>query len=379
MRGVMTVPMVYVVCGAGIVSGKEIVSLHLAHGLRATGWSVEFLTSRWGDGAFVSRLEQEGFAYQRLRLGFVSASLRLDPMLMTLDQIRYWPALAYRYARVIAARTPRAVIHTNWHHALLLLPFLEPRRDIYWAHELFPNVPHYARFFRALAKRVGRIVCVSHAVARSVVALGVPKSRVIVIHNGLPTVEQTSLPEEQRTVRLGIVGQVGYWKGHNDLLDALALLLRGGIRVSLRIFGAGAPAYVESLKKRIVELSLVDQVEWCGFVTKHADIFGTIDVCVLPSRFEEPLGMTAIEAGGFGRPVICSARGGLPEVVTNGETGFIVEAERPDQLAKAIKRFVRDPNLIKTMGELARRRIQSEFSIERFVNQFIKAVEELKA
>ena len=129
---------VQIVCGAGIVSGKEIVSLLLARGLRDAGWNPEFMTSPWGDGEFVRRLEQDGFNYRLLRLGFISASLRREPLLMTLDQIRYWPSLAYKYSRLVAATSPRAIIHTNWHHALLLLPFLSPHRDIFWVHELFP-------------------------------------------------------------------------------------------------------------------------------------------------------------------------------------------------------------------------------------------------
>src|SRR5450755_3052266 len=124
MLGMTCVPTVLIVCGAGIVSGKEIVSLHLARGLRDAGWTSRFLTSEWGDGEFVRRLEHDGFRYQCLRLGFISASLCVEPMLMTLDQLRYWPSLAFGYVRAVKKCGPRAVIHTNWHHALLLLPFL---------------------------------------------------------------------------------------------------------------------------------------------------------------------------------------------------------------------------------------------------------------
>ena len=88
--------------------------------------------------------------------------------------------------------------------------------------------------------------------------------------------------------------------------------------------------------------------------------------------------MSALEAGGFGRPVICSIRGGLPEIIEHGVTGFAVEAQRPDLLAKAIKSFAHDPLLIKTMGKAARNRIQTEFSLERFIAQFTQVIEEIK-
>ena len=259
-------------------------------------------------GEFIRRLERDGFEYQRLRIGFISASLRIAPLIMTLDQLRYWPALAYGYGCLIKSSEPRAVIHTNWHHALLLLPFLKPHRDIFWVHELFPNVSHYSRVLRAIAKRVGRVVCVSQAVSRSVLALGVPESCVTVIHNGLPPVEPVPAPADKATLRLGIVGQIGSWKGQEDLLDALDLLAREGIRVNLRIFGVGAAEYIETAKRKVSDLNLNCSVEWRGFVSDPKRIFSEFDVCIAPSRSEDPLPTSAIEAGGFGLPVICSNR-----------------------------------------------------------------------
>ena len=365
-------------CGAGLVSGKEIVSLLLARGFRDAGWNVGFITSRWGDGEFIRRLERDGFEYQRLRIGFISASLRIAPLIMTLDQLRYWPALAYGYGCLIRSSAPRAVIHTNWHHALLLLPFLKPHRDIFWAHEVFPNVSHYSRILRAIAKRVGQVVCVSQAVARSVLALGVPECCVTVVHNGLPPVESVPALTSQVTLRLGIVGQIAPWKGHEDLFDALALLVHDGLGVNLRIFGSGASDYVASLKQKVSTLNLERNIEWCGFISDPRDIFANIDVCIVPSRSDDPLPTSALEAGGYGRPVIGSSRGGLPEIIEHGVTGFAVEAQRPDQLAQAIRSFAHDPILIKTMGEAARKRIQTEFSLERCVGQFIQVVEQIK-
>jgi glycosyltransferase involved in cell wall biosynthesis len=378
MRGMKRVPTVLIVCPAGIVSGKEIVSLHLARGLCDAGWNPEFVTSSWGDGEFARRLEQDGFKYQRLRLGFISASLRLDPLLMTLDQLRFWPALACRYTRLIKATTPRAVVHTNWHHALLLLPFLKPHRDIFWVHECFPKNSRYSHVMRAIAKKVSRVVCVSHAVARAVVALGVPESHVVVVHNGLPPLDPIPAPGGQPALRVGIVGQIAPRKGHDDLIDALALLCRDGTQATLRIFGAGDPEYVTSLKRKVSKLQLDDKVQWCGFVRSQVEIYTNLDICVVPTRIEEPFATSALEAGGFGRPVICSARGGLPEIIEHGVTGFTVEAQRPDLLANAIKSFAHDPLLIRTMGEAARNRIQTEFSLERFIAQFTRVIEEIK-
>ena len=368
---------VIIVCGAGSVSGKEIVSLLLASGLRDAGVNVEFVTSQWSDGEFVRRLELNGFKYRQLRLGFISVSLQVKPLMMTLDQFRFLPILIYRYTRFIRAAAPQTVIHTNWHHALLLLPFLDRHRDIFWVHEVFPNVPHYGQMLRAIAKRVGRIVCVSHAVARSVIALGVPISQVTVIHNGLLPVNLKPVSIDQTELQLGIVGQVGAWKGHDDLLDALALLARDGVRPKLKIFGTGNFEYIESLKQKAIHLNLNDQIEWCGFVSDQLKIFSNINLCIVPSRSEDPLPTAALEAGAFGRPVVGSSSGGLPEIVEPGVSGLLVRPRCPDQLAQAIRKFACQPKLLGTMGEAAQRRVRAEFSLSSFVSRFIGVIEEI--
>jgi glycosyltransferase involved in cell wall biosynthesis len=135
---------------------------------------------------------------------------------------------------------------------------------------------------------------------------------------------------------------------------------------------------VASLDERALELGLQQQIEWCGYVADKSRIFGAIDVCMVPSRFEEPLATSAIEAGGFGCPVICSSRGGLPEIVEHGKTGFVVEPECPEQIADAIKIFLQNRDLVRTMGAAAQTRARSEFSTQRFVNEFVQVLEGLK-
>lgn len=208
-------------------------------------------------------------------------------------------------------------------------------------------------------------------------SLGVPTRKVVVVRNGVPSAEATGPVGGGERLRLGIVGQIGEWKGHEDLIDALGLLQRDGIRPSLFIFGSGAPEYVASLRKRAVKLGVQQQIEWRGYAADRRQIFGAIDVCIVPSRCDEALGMSAIEAGGFGCPVICSSRGGLAESVLDGETGFVVEPERPEQIADAIKVLVQNRELVRTMGAAAQARARTEFSIQRFVNEFIQVLKKI--
>jgi glycosyltransferase involved in cell wall biosynthesis len=370
---------IQIMCAAGLVSGKEIVTLTLAKGLRERGWDVQFITSSWCAPEFIRRLEAEKFVYRQLRIGFISASLRIDPLLMTLDQLRYWPQLASRYRKLIARTSPAVVLYTNWHHALLLLSFLRPERDVYWAHEYGPVGGRQAWAFRKICSRVGRVVCVSKAVVEKIEVAGVPAGNLTVVHNGVDTSADAPPLSPGKPLRLGIIGQVAPWKGHEDVLAAVALLSRKGVDVVLNIFGKGNEDYVRLLGSKASELRISDRVHWRGFVNEHGKIFSEIDVCLSPSRIDEAFGMSVLEAASFGRPVICSSHGGLAEIVQHGVTGLLVEPGQPSRLAVAIETLVRNPDLLRDMGKAARRRAQTEFSIAHLVDGFIDVFEDVQS
>jgi glycosyltransferase involved in cell wall biosynthesis len=362
--------------GGSIIAGKEIVMLNLARGLRGAGYRTAFITSRWGGkDEFVSRLNKDGFEYYRVRLGFISKTLSWKPLIWTTTQLLYWPALVAGYLHAIWALAPRVVIHTNWHHALLLMPFLNRHRDLYWSHETVLDSSHYRWIFRSIARRVARVICVSHAVADSMRRAGIPATKLIVIHNGIAPDTTVAPPRAQLPLRLGIVGQIGAWKGHEDAVDALARLPSGA--AILKIFGAGQSEYVRMLKQKAQDLRVTDLIEWCGFVTNKRDIYRAVDVCLMPSRVEESFGMAALEAGSFGRPVICSARGALTEIVEDHRTGLVVDSGRPERLADAIESLCQDPPSVVRMGDEARRHVEAKFSETLFVRRFSDLIDEV--
>ncbi len=367
---------IVIVGGGPIIAGKEIMMLNLARGLREAGYHAVFVTSIWGDkDGFVSRLQAEKFEYTRVRSGFISKTLSWKPMLWTAIQLAYWPAFVIGYLRAIKKATPVVVIHTNWHHALLLLPFLDRRRDIYWSHEIIGNARHYRWIFTAVAERVARVICVSRAVLLALERAGVPAEKLTVVYNGVSFAETVPPPRSELPLRLGIVGQIGPWKGHDDVIAALAQLAHGS--AVLKIFGSGQDDYVTALKHKAAALGISDRIQWCGFVSDPKDIYANLDVCLMPSRIDESFGMTALEASSFGRPVICTPAGGLAEIVVDRTTGFHVSAEDPSSLARSLKAFVADPKSVVSMGLVARKRATEKFSARLSVERFIAEIAKL--
>jgi glycosyltransferase involved in cell wall biosynthesis len=352
------------------VSGKEIASLNLADGLRERGYDVNFLTSRWNNGDFQARLSTKTFPSKILPLGFISKSLDPYALKCTLHQLVFWPALALHFNSLVKRSQNQVLVHTNWHHALLLLPFLDQGRDIFWLHETVPKARRYAKVFAAITKRTKCTVCVSEAVARSLRAIGIPQQRLIVIHNGVKLTPEVPARGVQDTIRFGIIGQIGEWKGHEDVFDAIRILSARGERLVLKIFGTGNGPYVDSLRRKAADLGLGAIVEWNGYVRDQMEVFSSVDVVLMPSRFVEPFGMSALEAAAFGRPVICSSQGGLPEIVQHGKTGFVVKPYQPDVLAHAMCRFLENRRLVSEMGDAGRRRVAESFSLAAFGEKF---------
>jgi glycosyltransferase involved in cell wall biosynthesis len=159
----------------------------------------------------------------------------------------------------------------------------------------------------------------------------------------------------------------------------VAIVTRKGVDVVLKIFGKGTDDYVSRLRTMASDLGIADRLEWCGFVSEQRRLYQDIDVCLVPSHVEEAFGMTALEAAFFGRPAICTSRGGLVEIVQDNVTGMLVEPDDAAALAGAIEAFARDPDRCRDMGEAARRRARQDFSNANFISGFIDVFDRLKS
>jgi glycosyltransferase involved in cell wall biosynthesis len=362
------------------VSGKEIMTLELGQGLREQGHDVHFLTSIWNDGTYQRRLQAMDLAFTELSLGSISATLRWDTLKMTLAQMRRLPDLWSSFVHFIRQHGPERVVHTSWHHLLLLQPLLNPMRDYYWSHEVLPDLPHYRWVFMRLAKRLRGFVAVSHAVRDSLIRTGVPPHQVTVIHNGLSGME-LSRPRRAGAdgrFRIGIVGQVEVWKGHHDLLKAFATFAQRHSEAEVHVFGSGSPIYQAQLRDLAEALGLAARVHWHGYQDDRPAMYQDLDVCVVPVPVgaTEALPTVAIEAAFLGVPVVACSVGGLQEIVVDGVTGLLVPAGDTEALAGALQQLMSRPDLRATMGAAAAVRARKHFQRDRFIAEFCALLQE---
>ena len=167
-------------------------------------------------------------------------------------------------------------------------------------------------------------------------------------------------------VRFAFFGRVEEQKGIELLLQVIGELpAQDWI---LKVAGdASDPGYIERLRRRFP----APNIEFVGFVRADA-FFPTVDVLVVPSLWNEPLGVVAFEAWGFGVPVIVSRRGGLAEIVDDA-TGWIFEPDLEGDLLRTLSLVLGRRKLLSAMRDacLARR---NYFVPERHADEFLSAI-----
>ncbi len=169
------------------------------------------------------------------------------------------------------------------------------------------------------------------------------------------------------------VGRLRIRKGVEVLLEALALEHREGRQPRLLIAGDGE--HRRALERRTSELGLEDTVTFLGRCAA-AEVRGLLAACralVVPSTYEG-MPLVILEAMEAGVPVIASSVSGIPEVVVDGETGWLVPMEEPKTLARAIRQALADPVEAQRRGRAGRRRLDEHYRPRHAARRWLAAV-----
>lgn len=362
-------------CGATYVSGMEIAELELMRSLQDRGHTVHCVVSGWNDGDFIGRLEDAGIPHTVAFLGKVSRSLRPRHLWWTADALRHVPGARRVVRHALAAFKPDVVVACNPDAVLLLgSAVLRAHPLIFHAH----NNPAVSASSRSSVQRLNRqvalFVVVSAFTRDRLLHLGVPPGKVRVVYNGVSEPSFADRACEGDPV-VGIVGQVGPWKGHDDLFEALAVLTRREVSFRCHVVGRGDAAYVASLKATAERAGFAHRIAWSGFVKSLDTIYRPLDILVAPTRIDESFGLTVSEAGIRGLPVIGTRRGAIPEQIVDAETGFLIEAQQPAELAERLGELLSSPELRRRLGAAARLHIGQRFTRDRTAVGFEAAVE----
>ena len=188
-------------------------------------------------------------------------------------------------------------------------------------------------------------------------------------------------PEHGRPIRLFACGRLNVVKGHQDLMSATRQLLDQGVDVRLEIAGEdddGGTGYRRELEEHLKKLRLQD----------HVKLLGAIDAGAVKAKLEEahlfvlaswhePLGVAYMEAMSMGVPTIGTDAGGVPELITDGSTGYLVEPGNPGQLTRTIRALAGDPDALLRLSEAGRAHIVENFRASLGAQVLVDEIERL--
>ena len=241
--------------------------------------------------------------------------------------------------------------------------------------------PSRSRLFRLLERWLAgsttALVAVSPEVRDDLVALGVaPAEKFAVVRLGIEldrrvgAVDSSSetrrylgIPQERFAV--GWIGRMTTIKRTDDVLVGFKRLRERGVEATLCMVGDGPDR--ERLERRARELGIVRDTLFLGYQEDVAPLYAAFDALVLTSA-NEGTPVSVIEALASRTPVVATRVGGVPDVVREGEDGFLVGAGDTDALADRLARLAADPALRERMGNAAHARVLPRYAVERLVD-----------
>ena len=235
------------------------------------------------------------------------------------------------------------------------------------------------RMDRFLARFTSKIIVVSEKVKDFYIReVGIPENKIIVIYNGIDLARfslgvdlrkkrrELGIPEGVRIV--GSVGRLHPQKDFFTFLKAARIVSERVPRVHFLIIGGGP------LRRELEDfarmMGLEERVSFLGERKDVEKIYPLMDVFVL-SSIREGFPISVLEAMACGIPVVATSVGGTPELIQEGETGFLVSPGDPQNLAKRIEILIRDKVLRGRMGRKGKERVR-EFSIEKMADRTLQ-------
>ena len=199
----------------------------------------------------------------------------------------------------------------------------------------------------------------------------VKQEDVFFLPNGIPipnAVEEV-LPKNNEIPKLIFLSNLIESKGVFVLLEALKALDNKGIAFHCNFVGGAGDISSKQLNQKINNLNLQNCVSYLGKKYNHEKhkIFQSSDIFLFPTHYHnECFPLVLLEAMMFGLPVISTNEGGIPDIVKDGETGFIVEKQKPKQLAEKIKWLIDHPEEVRLMGEKGQKYFLEHYTLEVF-------------
>ncbi len=213
----------------------------------------------------------------------------------------------------------------------------------------------------------------------------VEQDRVFYCANGIPELAtdyfyRSEKKDSKEKVELLFLSNLIKAKGVMVLLEALAILKQERSNFRCSFVGGSGDISVDELSRKIQELDLQDFAFYLGgkYEDEKYQTYADADIFVFPT-YNETFGLVNLEAMQFSLPVVSTYEGGIPDVVLEGETGFLVEPKKAKELAVKLKMLIDNEPLRVYMGNAGKERYQKKFTLVAFEKNMKRILEQLAA
>jgi len=209
----------------------------------------------------------------------------------------------------------------------------------------------------------------------------IPSPKLAIIPSNVNITSFTNNLTKRKSLEDGIVrilfvgGADPFRKGIYDVINSIALVAKENLNIKF-IFSGGKS--IQSLANYWEDLGLSDYIEYIGWIPEESkvDLYHQVDILVLPS-YNEGLPYVIIEALASGLPIVASTIGGIPEVILNGENGYLIEPGDTNTLAKYIALLVKDKALRESIRLKNISRAEQNYSSEKLIKELETIFEEV--
>jgi len=269
----------------------------------------------------------------------------------------------------------------------VLFYFSSSVKKIIHVHEILKNNNLIHNLINKIALvKADLLICVSNAVKLNLEnAYRNKVNKLKIINNGISfsknNVLNSDLSVDNSKINFALIGRIKpSHKGQNLLIDAVKNL---DLKVldKAHFYLVGSPVesqtyMLDEVKDRISNYNLSSKISIIPFVKEISTIYKQMDVVVVPSTFDDPFPTTVLEGMYFEKPVIGTAVGGIPEMIEDLKTGFVVKRDCEIDLSNKLKYFIETPSLIKTMGHKAKERFNKNYSESSFNHRYSNMINE---
>jgi glycosyltransferase involved in cell wall biosynthesis len=241
-------------------------------------------------------------------------------------------------------------------------------------------------FYAQTARRLRLFCCVSQDIAKVMGRFRTVPSRLLaVVPNGIRTDEVEGLPTPEQVraqwtipkdaLVLGTVGRLDEVKRQDLLLEAFRKVADRHATSYLLLVGDGPER--ANLERKVSLLGLQDRVRFAGFQREPEAYYRAMDLFALTSR-SEGLPVSLLEAWAASKPILCTAVGGIPAVVTDGVDGKLVSSGDVDATAAAMGHLMEDSDRRRRMGEAGRKKVLASYSLDRMADAYRSRYDQIR-